>query len=211
MARSRAGTVAQGFVDPSAGQVITTDRYKGYLWLPLRQRQVCWAHLIRDFQAMVDRANAGSAIGEELLRCAEDLFTWWYRVRDGTLSRSTFERYAAELRPWVRSPLEAGAACACAKTAGTCQEILASAPALWTCARVEGVEPTNNAAERALRHAVLWRTASVGTESEAASRFVGTIPSVVATCRQQGRHVLEFLTACLQAPLQGALPGSLVP
>src|SRR5262249_59915830 len=89
IALSRAGSVARGLIDPSAGQVITTDRYKGYLWLPLRRRQVCWAHLIRDFQAMVDRADAGSAVGEELLCCAEDLFTWWYRVRDGTLSRST--------------------------------------------------------------------------------------------------------------------------
>jgi transposase len=208
---SRAATVAQELIDPAAGQVITTDRYKGYLWLPLRQRQVCWAHLIRDFQAMVDRASAGSAVGEELLCCAEDLFTWWYRVRDGTLNRSTFERYAAELRPWVRSQLEAGAACACAKTAGTCLELLAIEPALWTFARVEGVEPTNNAAERALRHAVLWRKASFGTASEAGSRFVGNILSVVATCRQQGHDVLEYLTACVRARTSGLQPPGLLP
>jgi transposase len=67
---------------PSAGQVITTDRYKGYLWLPLRQRQICWAPLVRDSQAMVDRADRGSPVGEELLCCAQDRFTWWYRVRD---------------------------------------------------------------------------------------------------------------------------------
>jgi transposase len=211
IALSRAGTVAQGLIDPSAGQVITTDRYKGYLWLPLRQRQVCWAHLIRDFQAMVDRASAGSAVGEELLCCSEDLFTWWYRVRDGTLSRSTFQRYVAGLRPWVRSQLEAGAACACAKTAGTCREILAVEPALWTFARVEGVEPTNNAAERALRHAVLWRKASHGTESGAGSRFVGNILTVVATCRQQGRNVLDYLASCCQAALNGLPPPGLLP
>jgi transposase len=211
IALSRAARVAQGLIDPSAGQVITTDRYKGYLWLPLRQRQICWAHLIRDFQAMVDRASAGSAVGEELLCCAEDLFTWWYRVRDGTLSRSTFQRYAAELRPWVRSQLEAGAACGCAKTAGTCREILAVEPALWTFTRVEGIEPTNNAAERALRHAVLWRKASHGTDSEGGSQFVANILTIVATCRQQGRNVLDYLTECCQAALQGAQPASLVP
>jgi transposase len=211
VALSRAAAVAQELIDPSAGQVITTDRYKGYLWLPLWQRQICWAHLIRDYQAMVDRANAGSAIGEELLCCAEDLFTWWYRVRDGTLSRSTFERYAAELRPWVRSQLEAGAACACAKTAGTCREILAVEPALWTFARVEGVEPTNNAAERALRHAVLWRKTSNGTESATGSRFVENILTVVAKCRQQGRNVLEYLTACCRARIRGSPAPSLLP
>jgi transposase len=211
IALSRAAAVAQELVDPAAGQVITTDRYKGYLWLPLRQRQVCWAHLIRDYQAMVDRAGAGSAIGEELLCCAEDLFTWWYRVRDGTLSRSTFRRYVAELRPWVRSQLEAGSVSACAKTAGTCREILAVEPALWTFARVEGVEPTNNAAERALRHAVLWRKTSGGTESEGGSRFAANILTIVATCRQQGRNILGFVTACCQARLQGARCPSLLP
>jgi transposase len=168
-------------------------------------------HLIRDFQAMVDRANAGTALGEELLCCAEDLFTWWCRVRDGTLSRASFQRYVAELRPWVRSQLEAGTACACAKTAGKCREVLDIEPALWTFARVEGIEPTNNAAERALRQAVLWRKASGGTESEAGSRFVGNILSVVATCRQQGRDVLEYLASCCCASAAGTRPPSLLP
>jgi transposase len=211
IALSRAAAVAQELVDPSAGQVITTDRYKGYLWLPLRQRQICWAHLVRDFQAMVDRRDAGGPIGEELLCCAEDLFTWWYRVRDGTMSRSTFQRYVAELRPWVRSQLEAGTVCGCAKTAGTCREVLAVEAALWTFVRVEGVEPTNNAAERALRHAVLWRKTSYGTESEAGSRFVANILSVVATCRQQGRNVLEYLTECCESYVRGERTPSLLP
>lgn len=211
IALSRAASVAQRLVDPSAGQVVTTDRYKGYLWLPLRQRQVCWAHLIRDFQAMVDRVSAGSPIGQELLCCAEDLFTWWYRVRDGTLSRLTFQRYVGELRAWVRSQLEAGSVCACAKTAGTCREMLAVAPALWTFVRVEGIEPTNNAAERALRHAVPWRKTSYGTDSEAGSRFVENVLTVVATCRQQGRNVLEYLTRCCEAQVRMLPPPGLLP
>jgi transposase len=211
VALSRAATVAKAMIDPSAGQVITTDRYKGYLWLPVRQRQVCWAHLIRDFQAMVDRANAGSAIGEELLCCAQDLFHWWYRVRDGTLQRSTFRQYMGVVRSMVREQLQAGAACGCAKTAGVCRELLAIEPALWTFVRVEGIEPTNNAAERALRHAVLWRKASHGTDSEIGSRFVENILTVVATCRQQGRNVLEYLTRCCNTHLMGAPHPSLLP
>lgn len=208
---SRAGSVARGLVDPSAGQVITTDRYKGYDWLPLRQRQVCWAHLVRDFQAMVDRANAGSPVGEELLCCAQDLFTWWYRARDGTLSRSTLRQYLGVVRSMVREQLAAGAACGCAKTAGTCRELLAIEPALWTFVRVEGVEPTNNAAERALRHAVQWRKTSYGTDSAAGSRFVGNILTVVATCRQQGRNALDYLTEVCQAWIRAVPPPSLLP
>jgi transposase len=211
IALSRAGSVAQKLIDSSSRQVITTDRYKGYLWLPLRQRQLCWAHLTRDFQAMVDRANAGSAIGEELLCCAQDLFTWWYRVRDGTMSRSTFQRYIADLRPWVRSQLEAGSVCACASTVATCKELLALEPALWTFVRIAGIEPTNNAAERALRHAVQWRKISYGTDSESGSHFVENTLTIVATCRQQGRAVLEFLTHCCSARLQQLPCPSLLP
>jgi transposase len=211
IALSRAAGVARELVDPSAGQVITTDRYKGYLWLPLRQRQVCRAHLARDFQAMVDRANAGSRIGAELLCCVQDLFTWWYRVRDGTLKRSTFQQYMGVVRWMAREQLEAGAARGCAKTAGVCRELLTVEPALWSFVRVEGVEPANNAAERALRHAVVWRKTSHGTASESGSRFVANILTIVATCRQQGRNVLEFLTNCCQARLRSTQPPSLLP
>jgi transposase len=208
---SRAACVAQELISPSAGQVVTTDRYKGYNWLPLEQRQVCWAHLRRDFQAMIDRQNAGSAVGENLLLLSDVLFHWWHRVRDGTMKQATFRRYVAALRGDVRAELEAGTASTCAKTAGTCRELLVVECALWTFARVEGIEPTNNMAERALRHAVMWRKTSYGTESEAGSRFVENILSVVATCRQQGRNVLEYLTECCESDLRGERTPSLLP
>jgi transposase len=160
---------------------------------------------------MVDRASAGSPIGQELLCCAQDLFTWWYRARDGTLSRSTLQQYLGVVRSMVREQLEAGAACGCAKTAATCRDLLAVEPALWTFVRVAGVEPTNNAAERALRHAVLWRKTSLGTDSESGSQFVANVLSVVATCRQQGRNVLDFLTECCRAALSDRSRPSLVP
>jgi len=101
--------------------------------------------------------------------------------------------------------------CGCAKTAGVCRELLKLEPALWACLRVEGVEPTNNAAERALRHAVLWRKSSYGTSSAKGSRYVASILTVVATCRQQGRNVLEFVTSCCQARLQSQTAPSLLP
>ena len=211
LALSRAAAVLQELIDPSAGQVITTDRYKGYDWLPLYQRQICWAHLRRDFQAMVDRANAGSALGEELLLFAEDVFTEWYRVRDGTIRRSTLRHYVDSQRPWFREQLEAGLVCGCAKTAAVCQDLLRLEPALWTFTRREGVEPTNNAVERGFRHAAQWRRSSHGTESAAGSRFVERILTVVATCRQQGRDVLEYLTACCHAYQHGESPPSLLP
>jgi transposase len=211
LALSRSAQVVQELLDPSAGQVITTDRYKGYDWLPLYQRQICWAHLRRDFQAMVDRHNAGSALGDELLLFAEDVFTQWYRVRDGTIRRATLRTYVDSQRPWFRARLTAGVACGCAKTAAVCRDLLRLEPALWTFTRIDGVEPTNNAVERGFRHPAQWRRSSHGTESAAGSRFVEQILTVVATCRQQGRDVLGYLTECGQAYQHGETPPSLLP
>jgi transposase len=211
LALSRAADVVQELIDPSAGQVITTDRYKGYDGLPLYQRQICWAHLRRDFQAMVDRGNAGSALGEALLRFAEDVFAQWYRVRDGTIRRSTLRHYVDSQRPWFRARLEAGLGCGCAKTAAACADLLRLEPALWTFTRRDGVEPTNNAVERGFRHAAQWRRTSHGTASAAGSRFVEHLLTVVAPCRQQGRGVLEYLTTCCQAHQHGEAPPSLLP
>jgi hypothetical protein len=134
------GEKVQGFV--------CSDRWGAYAPLSPFCRQVCWAHLRRDFQAMIDRANEGSAIGEELLLHAALLFAWWYEVLDGTRTRAWLRRQLERwLRADVRLLLERGAACACAKTAGTCRELLRAEEALWTFARVAGVGPTNHAAE----------------------------------------------------------------
>ena len=192
--------------------VLTTDRYPAYGHLPVDRRQVCWAHLQRDFQAMIDRRNAGSAVGEDLLLHAGILLVQWKRVRDGTLTRRGFRQsYLGWVQAEVRALLDRGTRCGCATTAGVCRELLAVESALYTFAAVEGVEPTNNAAERALRHAVCWRKTSYGTDSPAGSRFVERVLTVVATCRQQGRDVLEYLTECCRATLGRTAPLALLP
>jgi transposase len=103
----------------------------------------------------------------------------------------------------VGSSLERGSGCACPKTAATCGELLRLWDCLWTFTRVVGVEPTNNAAKRALRHAVIWRRISGGTDSEGGSRFVERALTVVATCRQQGVSALDYLERCHRAKLYG--------
>lgn len=105
----------------------------------------------------------------------------------------------------------AAAACGCAKTAAVCGELLAAEASLWTFARVVGVEPTNNAAEREVRHAVCWRKTSFGTDSENESRFVERILTILASCRRQGRNVLAFLTAAVIAHRNGEPAPTLLP
>jgi transposase len=191
---------------------VTSDRYGVYSHLLAELRQLCWAHLRRDFQAMIDRANAGQPIGEELLRLADQMLGQWKRVRDGTLSRAEFrDQILPTLRTAIEAALERGLVCGCAKTMGVCMELLRWRVSLWTFAHHEDVEPTNNAAERAVRHAVCWRKTSYGTMSETGSRFVERILTVVASCKLQGRNVLDFLTQTIQAarnasPLPTLLP-----
>lgn len=208
---SRGAKVLRELVGEAYGEVLTSDRAKAYNSQPLRRRQLCWAHLRRDFQAMIDRGGVGAEIGTRLLVDSGVLFEWWHWVRDGTWQRATLRRSVSGLRPAFRETLAAGTRCGCPKTAATCRELLAREPALWTFVRVEGVAPTNNAAERALRHAVQWRKSSSGTESAAGSQFVENILTVVATCRQQDRPVLAYLTQCCQALSAGTAPPSLLP
>lgn len=209
--RSRAGVVAADLLGEEPKAVVISDRFPAYEWIKLGSRQVCWAHLRRDFQAMIDRDGDGAEVGRQLLWQSGKLFESWHKERDGTIRRTTFLQTVAWLRPMVRSSLERGAGCGCAKTAATCGELLRLWDGLWTFTRVEGVEPTNNAAERALRHAVIWRRISGGTDSETGSRFVERMLSVVATCRQQKRDVLEYLTSCHRARLDEAAIPSLLP
>lgn len=192
-------------------RVLTSDRAKCFLGFPRRLRQVCWAHLRRDFQAMIDRGGKGADTGQKLLGHSEVLFGWWYRVRDGTMARSTFRNYVMDLlRPALRHDLEAGTVCGCAKTEGTCREMLKLEQSLWSFVRHEGIEPTNNAAERAFRHGVQWRKTSFGSASASGLHFVENILTVIATCRQQGRHVLGYLTACCTAATAGTSAPALI-
>jgi transposase len=209
IAPTRGAEVAKGMLGRDARKVVVSDRLKSYNWI--KRRQFCWAHLRRDFQAMIDRGGEAGEVGRRLLEHSDALFEWWHRVRDGTLARSSFQSYVATMRPFLKEDLQRGAACGCSKTAGTCRELLSGETHLWTFVRVEGVEPTNNDAERALRHGVIYRKLSGGTAGESGSRFVERMLTVVATCRQQEINVLDYLTRCYQAPLDGQPAPSLLP
>jgi transposase len=209
IAATRCGKVAKQLLGASHSQVVTSDRWKAYN--QFRRRQLCWSHLRRDFQAMIDRQDSGTATGKALLDLSERMFAWWNRVRDGTLCRSSFQVYVSGLRGEFFEALENGEGCGCSKTAATCRDLLAHERKLWAFVWREGIEPTNNAAERALRHAVLWRKGSGGTDSARGSRFVERVLSVRETCRQQGRGLLEYLMECCGAHLEGKTAPALLP
>jgi transposase len=106
----------------------------------------------------------------------------------------------------VKGLLKRGSCCEQKKTRHTCERVLKLRRSLWRFVQVEGIEPTNNSAERALRRAVLWRRKSFGTQSDRGSRFVERILTVVMSLRQQGRDVMEYLTALCSHQPRSLLP-----
>ena len=195
VAAKRDAATAREVIGRAKTGIITTDRYLGYSWLGTNRRQVCWAHLKRDFQAIAERSGEAKEVGENLLTQTKEVFRLWHQVKDSTLSRRKFQKLIAPVERRVKELLDAGSDCGHGKTQRTCQQIRMLESSLWTFVRVGGVEPTNNEAERALRRAVLWRRKSFGTQSAAGSRFVECILTVVTTLRQQGRNVLDYLAA----------------
>lgn len=191
--------------------MITSDRWSAYSCVPGQRRQICWAHLKRDFQSMVDAGGAVAAVGEGLLEVTEDLFESWYEARDGTRTRRWLcKQIEGRIRPTTQEPLRRGAACAGASKAGMCAAMLEVEESMWTFAYQQGVEPTNNAAEQALRCAVIKRKKSFGNHSEAGCASVARLLSVTQTLRKRGAAVLDYLTQALDAHRHG-LPAPELP
>jgi transposase len=190
--------------------VITSDRHHAYAPLGVRRRQVCWAHLKRDFVKWQEKGERTRLLGDDGLGLCERLFGLWRDFRERRLSRAALGRGLRPLRTRLGQILQWGERCGDPRAANFCRNLLKLGPALWTFARVEGVEPTNNHAERMLRAAVLWRKNSFGCHSEGGCRFVERMLSVVQTLRMQGRPVLAFLCDTLTAHRKGLPPPALV-
>lgn len=179
--------------------IISSDRWSAYHAVPLERRQLCWAHLKRDFQKRVDRGGAAVAVGRGGLRVVAKVFRRWYAFRGGGLDRRGLQRTMAPVRRELHALLTSGLGCAEAPTATFCRNLLAAEEALWTFTRADGVEPTNNHIERQLRRAVLWRKNAFGSWSAEGCRFVERMLTVVQTLRLQRRPVLDYLHQALIA------------
>jgi transposase len=208
---TRGAAGAQALLGTAYAGIVGSDRWSAYTWLALAQRQVCWAHLLRDFESFLAWGGESAVLGRALLTQADHLFEHWPRVRDGTLSRAEFQAVAAPIQAEVGRLLRDGTTRGHPKTQGTCKKMLTVEAALWTFVWEEGVEPTNNAAERPLRRAVLWRRRSHGTQSEAGSRCAERLLTAVTTLRQQHRDVLAYLTTACAATTAGVPAASLLP
>jgi transposase len=191
--------------------ILGSDRYPAYLWIAAHCRQVCWAHLKRDFKKISERPGKSKWIGLRLLVYTKRMFNYWHQVRDGTITREQFKKLMAPIRHNVELLLIAGTTVDHLKTQGTCFEILKIKAALWTFIDKIGVEPTNNIAEQVLRKIVLWRKVCFGTWSANGTLYLERVMTVVSTCRLQNRSVYGFLREAIQAHLEKRKSPSLLP
>ena len=194
------------------GAVLVTDRLGSYAWWP-GPRQVCWAHVTRTLQDLAERPEGTVAhrYGTALLAKKDAMFQRWHRVRDGTLSYPSFRRFMKPLIEEFEELLDDAATCGDARTMGKAKALLGDWDGLWTFVHHADVPPTNNQAERDLRHAVILRNLSFGTQSERGTRFLERVLSTVETLRKQRRAVLPFLLHALRAHRIGGPAPSLLP
>jgi transposase len=206
---TRAATVLEELLTDTFDGVVNCDRAKMY-W-NVGRPQWCWAHLKRDFQALIDHPDHQvKRLGRDLMRPTKELFRHWFRCRDGTITRRGFERLMQPIRKEIDDLLLRGVFSRNAKLVGMCEPLYDHRDWLWTFVEIDGIEPTNNASERALRPAVIWRKLSFGTQSARGSRFVETILTVVETCHRQSRHSFDYLTAAVKAHFAGQPTPSLL-
>ena len=182
---------------------VGSDRWTAYGSISLSARQVCWAHLKRDFQKWVDWGRPTTGLGQAGLAAVRQLFAAWRDFREGVLDRPGLQAALEPVSQDLQAALAAGLSGENPKAARFCRNLLAVYPALWTFARVQGVEPTNNLAERTLRPAVLWRKISFGNHSQAGCRFTERILTAVQTLRLQNRQVLAYLGDAVAAHRAG--------
>jgi len=200
------------------GGIVEIDRFSAYNHLPTQQRQLCWAHLIRDLNASAERPGASAEFGAELLVLQQQLFGLWHRYKDGTIDWPAFQQrcrplrkdFEATLQRVVELGYQRGERTPRTMTVRTCKQILQLADGLWTFLETRGIEPTNNAAERALRQSVIQRKISHGVQSRQGAICRSRLLTVTTSLRQQGRDVWQFLEQAWIAYHRGGMMPSLL-
>jgi transposase len=209
--QSRSAKVLAAVLGEDVTGLVGSDRYRAYRSIPTERRQVCWAHLKRDLAAFAERGGSVGDWGKEGIGLVAKIFAAGYRFKDGTRDRRGLQAEIAPLRHDFRAFLERATEAPSWKVRGFSADLRKLESALGTFASVAGVEPTNNAAERALRPAVFWRKGCFGADSDDGTQFVARILTVPATCRQQHRPLLGYLTEAVVAHRLGRSAPALLP
>lgn len=209
--QSRGAQVAKELVGEQFAGVSVSDRWSGYSWIPISQRQTCWAHLKRDWQLWVDLGGQGSTYGKKLLELHEDVFKSYHRYLNGKLTQRAWLRRSDVFKVSCRTLLRGANRRGCKKVQGMAQRMLLLEESLWTFRNDDAVPPTNNHAERTIRPAVLLRKGSFGTDSARGSAYISRMLTVAQTLKMQGRCLLGFMAQSVRSLVSGSERPSLLP
>jgi transposase len=201
IAERRDRDAARALLGDQPTGTIVSDRYAVYLFIDDSRRQLCLAHLLRDFTALSERTGAPGRLGHKLARELSTVFAALGAPSRDPADLAALRSDLGPTRERIAVLLAQGARSRDPRTARFCAGLLAHEAALWTFTRVPGVPATNNAAERALRHAVQWRKTSYGTQTDHGNRLVERLLTIRETCRLQGRRLHDYLTAAIAADL----------
>ena len=210
---TRSQQAAKALLGEEFGGFVISDRYTGYHFLDVLQQQLCWCHVIRQLVEVSQRSGAAGRRGAQLVKLAREVIAVHREFLADSHDADWLSSELAPLRAQIRVLLEQCAAGRHTKTANFAAGLLEEYEALWTFCDVPDlqIDPTNNAAERAVRHAVLMRKLQGGTQSDRGSRWIERIQSVRETCRLQHRSPLAYLTDAATAAHHRLPVPSLVP
>lgn len=211
LGRRRGAADACGLLGSAFGGILVTDRYAAYNGHPDARRQFCWAHLERTFRGLAGHGGEGGHLGALAVRECRRLFDADRRYRAGELTHAELRGELAPLRARFTRLLRRGARSDDPKARALSRSLLRRRDCLWTFLRHEGVPTTNNAAERALRGAVIHRKLSFGSKSGQGMRFLERIFSVNETCRMNDTDILDYLTRAIVAHRAAAPAPRLLP
>lgn len=192
-------------------RTVICDRYSAYQHLQGDERQVCWAHLLREFTELSQMTGETRQLGEALLGATGWLFELWHAYRASEIDWAGLQAWMGRVKAQFLELLAVAKGSEHWRAGPLGRELWKQWECLWTFVRVLGVEPTNNAGERAVRPGVLWRKCSFGHQGEGGRGFVERMLTVVGSLRLQGRAVLEDLEGAIRAAQQGVAPPSLLP
>ena len=203
---SRSKKVAQEILGPDFSGILLSDRYNAYLWVS--RRQLCWAHLIRDFTKLVDAKGLAADFANPILDHVQKIFSLWHKFKAGEMNRLQLQEQTKPLCIEIERQLELGKTVLLAEA--LCKSLCELRRSLWAFIYHDGLEPTNNDAERTVRKWVIWRKTSFGTQTEKGNEFIERILTVVATCRRQNRKVFDYLLTAMTEHLHGKPAPSLL-
>lgn len=208
-ARRGADQLAKWFPKGFNG-VVTCDRWRPYE--RFAKRQLCWSHLERDLQAIIDGTRAGAEPATRVLSGAGTMFETWHHFKDGHIRRDELQSLTTGFRQQFKTFCTLGSRQKRDRRwRALGRDLLRQWDAVFRFLDTEGVEPTNNTAERGLRSGVIWRRTTQGSRTDAGTLFVQRMMTVTANCKRQARSVLRFLADTLMASRAGSVTPSLLP